>query len=65
MEQEQPKDYETFEEFLESGWNDLSPFGKLTYLLQDHIWKVIFIGIVGGYWAGTYFGEFWLNLSVL
>lgn len=59
---EQPKDYEeieTFEEFLDSGYKELNLLGKITYRLQDHIWKVIFVGIAGGYLAGTHFGVFW------
>lgn len=59
---EQPKDYEeieTFEEFLDQGYKDLNVLGKLTYHLQDHIWKAIFVGVVGGYLAGTHFGVFW------
>ena len=59
---EQPKDYEhveTFEEFLDQGYKDLSIVGKLTYHLQDHVWKAIFATTVGGYLAGTHFGVFW------
>lgn len=57
--EEQPKDYESFEEFLDSGYKDLNAFQKLTYSLQDHVWKAIFVVLVGGYLAGTHFGVFW------
>jgi len=56
---EQPKDYETFEEFLNSGYEELSMLGKITFFLQDHLWKAIFIGIMAGYLAGMTFGKFW------
>jgi len=56
---EQPKDYETFEEYLDSGYQELNMFQKITYHLQDHVWKTIFIGVASGYLAGTYFGMFW------
>ena len=59
---EQPKDYEeipTFEEFLDQEYHNLGTLEKITYHLQDHIWKAIFVGVVGGYFAGTYFGVFW------
>ena len=59
---EQPKDFEeiqTFEEFLDEGYTDLSLIGKITYHLQDHVWKAIFIGAAVGYLAGSYFGKFW------
>lgn len=59
---EQPKDYEqveTFEEFLDQGYKDLNVLGKLTYHLQDHLWKAIFTVAVGGYLAGVHFGVFW------
>jgi len=59
MEQEQPKDYETFEEFLNSEYDNLNVFQKFTYLLQDHIWKAIFVCAAAGYFAGTRFGVFW------
>lgn len=56
---EQPKDYETFEEFFDSEMAKLSPLARLTYHLQDHLWKAIFVVGVGGYIAGAYFGIFW------
>jgi hypothetical protein len=55
----QPKDYETFEEFLNSGYKELNIWGKFIYQLQEHIFKVISISVAGGYIAGTYFGMFW------
>lgn len=59
--QEQPKDYEvpTFEEFLDQEYRNLNTLEKITYRLQDHIWKIISISIAGGYVAGAYFGKFW------
>ena len=61
MNKEQPKDYEvpTFEEFLNQEYKNLGILEKITYHLQDHIWKIIFICLAGGYLAGTYFGKFW------
>lgn len=61
---EQPKDYAedkipTFEEFLDQEYDNLNLLEKITYHLQDHIWKVIFITVVGGYLAGAQFGLFW------
>jgi len=57
--EEQPKDYETYEEFLDSGYKELNLWGRITYFLQDHVWKAIFIVLVSGYLAGTHFGVFW------
>ncbi len=59
---EQPIDYEnieTFEEFLDSGYKDLGVLGKITFHLQNHLWKAIFIVFGGGYLAGTHYGVFW------
>jgi hypothetical protein len=58
-EQKQPLDYETIEEFLDSGYKELNVLGKITFHLQDHLWKAIFIVLGGGYLAGTCFGVFW------
>lgn len=62
---EQPKDYEkieTLEEFLDSGYNELNLWGRITYFLEDHVWKAIFIAGIAGYIAGyiddTHFGIF-------
>jgi len=57
--EKQPKDYETFEEFLNSGYDELNAWGRLTYFLQDHVWKAIFIGSIVGYLTGVRFGIFW------
>ena len=62
MKDKQPKDFveiETFEEFLDSGYKNLNALEKVTYSLQDHVWKVIFVCASGGYLAGTHFGVFW------
>ena len=62
MKDERPLDYEkieTYEEFLNSGWGELGLWGRITYHLQDHVWKAIFVGSALGYIAGTYFGKFW------
>ena len=56
---EQPKDYEEFVKFINSGYDDLNLWGRITYFLQDHVWKAIFIVLVSGYLAGMHFGVFW------
>ena len=43
----QPKDYETFEEFVESEYKLLSPYQKVMYHLQDHVVKLIFLAFAG------------------
>jgi len=57
--EEQPKDYESFEEFLNSGYDELNAWGRFTYFLQDHVWKAIFITALAGYLAGIHYGVFW------
>jgi len=55
----QPKDYETFEEFIESEYKALSPYQKVIYHLQNHTVKLLLAAFAGGYWAGLHFGVFW------
>jgi hypothetical protein len=66
---EQPKDFAqeesvmpkmvTMEEWVQEQYEEANLFAKITYRLQDHVWKVILTGAVGGYLAGTHFGVFW------
>lgn len=56
---EQPKDYEEFEEFLNSGYGELPFYLKVVYNLQDYIVPVILGSLALGYIAGATFGKFW------
>ena len=67
---EQPKDYleededdlpeiPTFEEFLESEYQDLTIVQKFMYHLQDYIFLALFTAFLGGYLTGIRFGVFW------
>jgi hypothetical protein len=61
-ETEQPTDYvkiDSFEEFFDQEYKELNLWGKITYHLQDHAWKAIFVSVAVGYLAGTHFGVFW------
>ncbi len=55
MEDEQPKDYSTLEEYWEHGWNSLSTFEKITYYMQEYVYLVCSVGIIIGYLIGVFF----------
>ncbi|MCH8286713.1 hypothetical protein IIB79_09340 [candidate division KSB1 bacterium] len=52
---EQPKD---FEELLKEDYYELNLWGKITYFLEDHIWKAIFIAGFAGFITGICFDRF-------
>jgi hypothetical protein len=60
----QPRDYvdpdeESFEDWLERGYNELSLIEKIIYNLQKNLPVTVLSCIFIGYLAGAYFGKFW------
>jgi hypothetical protein len=56
---EQKLDIQMIEEFIDTGYEELNFWYKITYHLQDYVWLAILVGVAGGYLAGMTFGKFW------
>jgi hypothetical protein len=57
-EDEQPKDYEEFTDFLRDEYSYLTWDQKIIYRIQDHLIKVMLFVFMAGIFTGAYFDMF-------